>query len=379
MQQASVGGCDEDSGATSPPISFAIKSEPVVDRNDGVRIKIEMPEPTEAGVEVKGEPREDYQRHPNNHNYRYNDKKPGYVPDVLGQCQPPGYRPVGLPNSFGFPPFYGHHHHPAPSMMPAASSSSSSSSLSLSSFPTGHPSPDGPIGKIADGHERTVSHVERHAAYGRMPPIPNDGFLQEHHHRFDAGDFQHANAAMPYPGFRPTLRSSYGSHHHHHHHHHHHRNNSAYNRSGHYHPARQRKWSSAAFRGLHPPMPWPTWFFRPDLSLGTPLPTSHVPNSSNVSTSSSVPSRTHLDASKGPELPSNSNKVHGQTPTICTSIRCTINGCSCESFTPGKRHLRYCENCHHGWVPHGAEEQRGFHLSNNESCILNGPLTRLRG
>ncbi|KYM75986.1 hypothetical protein ALC53_13471 [Atta colombica] len=63
---------------------------------------------------------------------------------------------------------------------------------------------------------------------------------------------------------------------------------------------------------------WPTWFFRPDLPLGTPLPTSHVPNSSNVPTSSPLPSRTHLDVPKGPEPPSNSNKVHGQTPTICT-------------------------------------------------------------
>ncbi|KMQ93313.1 hypothetical protein RF55_6590 [Lasius niger] len=239
MQQASVGGCDEDSGATSPPArspsGFAIKSEPVADRNDGgLRIKVEMPEPTEAGVEVKGEPlREDYQRQPGNDSYRYNnDKKPGYVSDVLGQCQPPGYRPVGLPNSFGFPAFYGHHHHHHPAMMPAAS------------FPAGRPSPDGgmSIGKIADGHEQqtAVSHVDRHAAYGRMPPILNDGFLQEHHHRFDAGDFPHANAGVPsYPGFRPAMRSSYGNHHHHHHHHHHHQNNSAYNRSGHYHPARQ--------------------------------------------------------------------------------------------------------------------------------------------
>ncbi|KAG5311628.1 BNC2 protein, partial [Acromyrmex insinuator] len=40
---------------------------------------------------------------------------------------------------------------------------------------------------------------------------------------------------------------------------------------------------------------------------------------------------------------------------VKTSIRCTVNGCSCESFTPGKRHLRYCENCHHGWVPHVSE------------------------
>ncbi|XP_025156509.1 uncharacterized protein LOC105190052 [Harpegnathos saltator] len=347
MQQASVGGgCDEDSGAASPPAtrspaSFAIKSEPVADKNDGgVRVKVEMPEPTEAAgsaVEVKGEPREDYQQRQLNSNdgyhYERNDKKPGYMPDSApGQCQQPhqGYRPVPLPpNSFGFPPFYGHHHH-HPAMMPG-------------SFPGGggRPSPDGSIGdrlKIAgDAHEQTVaavaaaaaaaaaSHVDRHvAAYGRMPPpIPSDGFLQEHHHRYDAGDFQHANpAAMPYPGFRPTMsRSPYGNH----------QNNSAYGRSaggsgsGHYHPARQRKWSGAAFRGLHPPMPWPTWFFRPDLPLGAPLPTSHVPNSSNVPTSSPLPSRTHLDVPKGPEPPSNSNKVHGQTPTICTvSDTCLI-------------------------------------------------------
>ncbi|EZA49433.1 hypothetical protein X777_11931 [Ooceraea biroi] len=65
---------------------------------------------------------------------------------------------------------------------------------------------------------------------------------------------------------------------------------------------------------------WPTWFFRPDLSLGTPLSTSgHGPNSSNVPTSSPLPSRTHLDVPKAPELPpSSNNKVHGQTPTICT-------------------------------------------------------------
>ncbi|KAL0126072.1 hypothetical protein PUN28_004882 [Cardiocondyla obscurior] len=334
MQQTSVGACDEDSGTKSPtarsPVGFVIKSEPDADRNDGVRVKIEMPEPTGAGVEVKGEPREDYQRHrASNDGYHYGDKKPGYALDASGQPPPSlppshhqGYRPVGLPNSFGFPHFYGHH----PAMM--------------ASFPAGRPSPDGPMGKIGDGHEQiTPSHVERHAAYGRMPPIPNDGFLHEsHHHRFDAGDFQHG---MPYPGFRPAIRS-YGNH----------QNNTAYGRSGHYHPARQRKWSSSAFRGLHPPMPWPTWFFRPDLSLGTQLATSHVPNSSNVPTSSPLPSRAHLDAAKGPELPSNSNKVHGQTPTICTSIRCTVNGCSCDSFTPGKRHLRYCENCHHGWVPH---------------------------
>jgi len=240
MQQASVGGCNEDSDTTSPlarsPIGFAIKSEPGIDRNDGVRVKVEMPEPTEAGVEIKGEPREDYQRQQlSNDGYHYGDKKPGYVLDIHGQPPPPplphhqGYRPVGLPNSFGFPPFYGHHH---PAMMP--------------SFPTGRPSSDGPIGKIGDVHEQTTSsHVDRHAvaaAYGRLPPIPNDGFLHEpHHHRFDAADFQHG---VPYPGFRPAIRS-YGNHQ---------QNNSAYSRSNHYHQARQRKWSSSAFR-LHPPMP----------------------------------------------------------------------------------------------------------------------------
>lgn len=196
-----------------------------------MRVKVEMPEPTEAGVEVKAELRDDYQRQPSNDGYHYNDKKPTHIPDAPGLCQPPhqGFRPVGLSNSFGFPPFYGHHH---PAMMPA-------------SFLAGRPSQDGPIGKIGDGHEQPTPHVDRHA-YGRMPPIPNDGFLHEHHHRFDAGDFQHVNATgvPPYTGFRPSMRSPYANH----------QNNSVYNRSSHYHPARQRKWSSAAFRGLHPPM-----------------------------------------------------------------------------------------------------------------------------
>ncbi|EZA49434.1 hypothetical protein X777_11932 [Ooceraea biroi] len=261
MQQASVGGCDEEIGASSPrsassPTSFAIKSEPVVGRGDGVRVKVEMPEPTEAGVEVKGEPRDDYQqRQPSGNDgayHHYNDKKPPYVSDASGQPPHPGYRPVGLAGSFGFPAFYGHHHHhhhPAGVAMPA----------SFLATP-GRPSPEvPPIGKmIGDGREQTTTtsstttapHLDRHPTYsGRMPlPIPNDGFLhphEQHHHRFDPADFPHTG--VPYTGFRsaPTLRSPYG-----------HQNNSAYSRSGHYHhPGRQRKWSVAAFRGLHPPMP----------------------------------------------------------------------------------------------------------------------------
>ncbi|XP_014250160.1 zinc finger protein basonuclin-2 isoform X2 [Cimex lectularius] len=46
-------------------------------------------------------------------------------------------------------------------------------------------------------------------------------------------------------------------------------------------------------------------------------------------------------------------------PTVCTSIRCTVPGCSCECFTPGKLHIRYCETCSHGWVPH-ALDKLGF-------------------
>ncbi|KAH0949721.1 hypothetical protein HN011_001052 [Eciton burchellii] len=263
MQQASVGGCDtEETGcAGSPsarsPSSFAIKSEPIAERGDGVRVKVEMPEPTEAGVEVKGEPREDYHRQPSGNDgpyHHYNDKKAAYVPDASGQLPHPGYpRPVGLAGSFGFPTFYAHHHHhphhhPAGVAMPA-------------SFPATHgrPSPEmPPIGKMLSDEQTatsattTASHLDRHVYGGRMPPpMPgNDGFLQpheHHHHRFEPADFPHAG--MPYAGFRsaPTLRSPYAGH----------QNNSAYSRSGHYHhhPARQRKWSTAAFRGLHPPMP----------------------------------------------------------------------------------------------------------------------------
>ncbi|KAK2587354.1 hypothetical protein KPH14_003071 [Odynerus spinipes] len=69
---------------------------------------------------------------------------------------------------------------------------------------------------------------------------------------------------------------------------------------------------------------WPTWFFRPDLPLGATLPTSHVANSSNVPTSSALTSRSHQDLQKGSEIYGN-NKIHGQTPTICTVSRLKIS------------------------------------------------------
>ena len=35
------------------------------------------------------------------------------------------------------------------------------------------------------------------------------------------------------------------------------------------------------------------------------------------------------------------------------AIRCTLPGCPCECFSPGKTVLRACETCKHGWVAHG--------------------------
>ncbi|KAF7398612.1 hypothetical protein HZH66_006509 [Vespula vulgaris] len=64
---------------------------------------------------------------------------------------------------------------------------------------------------------------------------------------------------------------------------------------------------------------WPTWFFRPDLPLASTLPTSHVANSSNVSSSNVLSSRSHQDVQKGSENPYSNNRIHGQTPTICTA------------------------------------------------------------
>ncbi|XP_073977987.1 zinc finger protein basonuclin-2-like isoform X3 [Rhodnius prolixus] len=55
-------------------------------------------------------------------------------------------------------------------------------------------------------------------------------------------------------------------------------------------------------------------------------------------------------------------------PTVCTSIRCTVPGCSCECFTPGKLHIRYCETCSHGWVPH-ALDKLGFRQLIGQSAV----------
>nr|XP_012140858.1 PREDICTED: uncharacterized protein LOC100875938 [Megachile rotundata] len=325
MQQASVGGCDGDSRPVKSAKIFGMKGDVANDRSSSdpdarVRVKVEAPESTEM-FEMKREPQD---QHEYQHDFRYDRKS--IVPlklelnqDIAGQTQQhPGYRAAtsGFPNSYGFPHFYG------TTMLPPP-------------FPAPVPRQD------------KIEEQEREQERYRVTSVPGDGDFPHHEpHRFEISDYQTKHPgypAMPYASFRPSMqpRSSYGGH----------QNNSSYRNTQY--QNRKRKWGGAALRGMHPSIPWPTWFYRPDFPLGTPLPpTNHVSNTSSVPTSSPLSSRClHSDAPKGSEF-LDSSKIHGQTPTICTSIRCTVNGCSCDSFTPGKRHIRYCDRCHHGWVLH---------------------------
>ncbi|KAK9305175.1 hypothetical protein QLX08_003695 [Tetragonisca angustula] len=322
MQQGSVG--DGDSAPKCSPRNS--------DADGQVRVKVEAAEPTEA-FDVKREPQDEY--HAPHHEYHY-DKKP-IVPtptkldgniEIIGQCQTPhqNYPPrsvtTGLSNSYGFPHFYG------PSAMLPASYHGAR--------------PDRPIGKI---DEREHEQQERYRVPVSSVAASDSVYLHDSH-RYEIGDYHGKGySAMSYAAFRPSMQQRaavYTSHH----------NNSGYT-AAQYHN-RKRKWSGAALRGMPPSMPWPTWFYRPDFPLGTSLPVSHVSNASSVPTSSPLCTRSYSqpEAPKAPDFLDGS-KIHGQTPTICTSIRCTVNGCSCDSFTPGKRHIRYCDRCHHGWVPHG--------------------------
>ncbi|XP_076231361.1 uncharacterized protein LOC143177372 [Calliopsis andreniformis] len=332
MQQGSVGGCDGDSVSSSPSSKNFIANDRNSSDADGrVKVKVEAAESTEA-FEVKREPEDEC--HPPQE-YQY-DRKPIVSAKIDGSFEIPGhcqvqhqpYRPMtgGLPNSYAFPHFYG-----PPTMLPP-------------SFSNARPSPDRSMGKIEE-------HDHDQERY-RVSSVAGDGaFFHHEPHRFETSDYHHGKPAgypgMPYGSFRPSMhhRSAYGGH----------QNNCAYRAIPPY-KYRNRKWSGA-LRGMHPSMPMPKWFFRPDLPLGTPLPTSHVSNASTVPTSSSLSSRTLADLPETSDF-LDSSKIHGQTPTISTSIRCTINGCTCDSFTPGKRHIRYCEKCHHGWVPH--DDSHGF-------------------
>ncbi|XP_047003609.1 uncharacterized protein LOC124622079 isoform X1 [Schistocerca americana] len=41
------------------------------------------------------------------------------------------------------------------------------------------------------------------------------------------------------------------------------------------------------------------------------------------------------------------------------AIRCTVPGCRCECFSPGKSNVRYCSSCSHSWVPHALDKLGG--------------------
>ncbi|XP_033181623.1 zinc finger protein basonuclin-2-like [Mastacembelus armatus] len=43
-------------------------------------------------------------------------------------------------------------------------------------------------------------------------------------------------------------------------------------------------------------------------------------------------------------------------PDSDESVRCTVSGCSCVCFTPGRAQLRSCDRCGHGWVAHALEK-----------------------
>ncbi|XP_066590870.1 zinc finger protein basonuclin-2-like [Prorops nasuta] len=343
MQQASVGNSEGDNSAK---LEFSNESEKTSGFEARVKVKQEMPEPTES-VDVKGELRDEYHHYHQQPRECRSEAKPAAplkLEDYPEACPAQGYRPSGeVPNSFYPNSLYG-----PPTMLD-------------SSFPVTNRSHRG---KIDDRHHE--SH-DRHASYRMSTSSTVNDFLE---HRFDPHDFQQKSlqySGMQFPGFWPSMR---------HRHSYNHQNNNAYRSAAHYQQNKQRNGGSAggggsgsgggataaaiaALRQLHPPMPWPAWFFPPDFPLAGPLQTPHVLNSNSVPTSSPLPTRIHSNIAKGLEPPLNSSKIHGQTPQICRSIRCTVNGCSCESFTPGKRHIRYCGKCQHGWVLHALARLSG--------------------
>lgn len=51
-------------------------------------------------------------------------------------------------------------------------------------------------------------------------------------------------------------------------------------------------------------------------------------------------------------------------PTRLQAIRCTVPGCVCDCFAPGKRIIRSCDTCKHGWVAHAMDKLGFRHLFN---------------
>ena len=52
------------------------------------------------------------------------------------------------------------------------------------------------------------------------------------------------------------------------------------------------------------------------------------------------------------------------------AIRCTLPGCPCECFSPGKTVLRVCESCKHGWVAHGKFSLNLFSMTSYFACLV---------
>lgn len=227
MQQGSVG--DGDSAPKSSP-----RNPSSSDADGQVRVKVEAPESTEV-FNVKREPQDEY--HAAHHEYHY-DRKPMVPPpttkldgniEIISQCQPPHQsyppRPVttGLPNSYGFPHFYG-----PSAMLPA-------------SFHGARP--DRPIGKV-DEHEH---EQERYRVPVSSVATSDSVYLHHDSHRYEIGDYYGKGyPGMSYAAFRPSMQQRtavYSSHH----------NNSGYT-AAQYHN-RKRKWSGPALRGMPPSMP----------------------------------------------------------------------------------------------------------------------------
>ncbi|XP_025837397.1 zinc finger protein basonuclin-2 isoform X2 [Agrilus planipennis] len=131
-----------------------------------------------------------------------------------------------------------------------------------------------------------------------------------------------------------------------------------------------------------------SWIFRPECSpmMSIPKTNQTLPNCTSsarvnstspklsnplTSTANSASPARHLEHplhSEREEQQNTSENNRGfQLPTICSAIRCTVPSCNCDGFVPGKKHLRYCESCKHGWVPHALDKLGTRHLFTNSA------------
>ncbi|XP_057322560.1 uncharacterized protein LOC130665941 isoform X2 [Microplitis mediator] len=255
----------------------------------------------------------------------------GRVPGQYPVMQHPAYRAVGgpgPPNSFGFPHFFPN------------SLTSSSVPTSLHSFLD--PAQTQNLSSATD-HEKHLSemnklqynsHKSNYLYHQQRQDKLKD--LNESLNREYRNYHEHQKLLEMYPPFRAPPELSHFIQQQQQHQQHHNNMRSLY--SG----KHSRKWNNNLATRLLQPTSVGSWFARPE----TPI------NSSSSPALAASSLRNHVDLTKAAEPPINGRSIHGQIPTICTSIRCTLTGCTCDSFTPGKRHLRYCDKCHHGWVLH---------------------------